>query len=337
MPSSALNPANDPVATEARLELAMDIAGLGTFERDVATGWVTFSDRAAEIYGRGRAVLWTDWLRGVDEEDRPDLVSMKERILSDPLLTDHRISFRYHRPDGQERFISKRFRVLRDASGRPVRVVGVIADETARRAEELRAAWLLAELQHRVKNVMAMVRSLARRTLENSDDLSSYFSHFDGRLNALARVQSALVRRVDEGLDVEELVREELLQNAGEGDQAVVSGPAVRLHGAAAEYLALALHELAVNAVKFGALAGQGIVDVSWNVIPGASGERLKLSWCESGVPLVETHPARVGFGRQLIEKGLAYQLGATTTFALRPGGLRCELDLPLSLEGGRA
>ncbi|CAN7618598.1 PAS domain S-box protein [Phenylobacterium sp. LjRoot164] len=331
VPSSALHPANDPVATEARLELAMEIAGLGTFERDVTTGWLNLSARAAEIYGVRSAMLWTEWLLGVDEEDRADLLSMKERVLTDPLLTDHEIAFRYHRPDGQERFIVKRFRVLRDEGGRPLRVVGVVADETERRAEELRASWLLAELQHRVKNVMAMVRSLARRTLENSHDLGSFFSHFDGRLNALARVQSALVRRVDEGLDVEELVWEELLQNTEEGDQAVVSGPAVRLHGPVAEYLALALHELAVNSVKFGALAGHGRVTVIWKVVPAGDEDRLQLNWHESGVPLIETYPARLGFGRQLIEQGLAYQLGAETAFSLEPGGLHCELVIPLT------
>ena len=336
MRNSALNAANDSIVAEARAELAMEIAGLGTFERDLQSGWVSFSDRASEIYGVGAAMPWSDWLQGVHVEDRDDLLALKEQILVDAGLIDCEAAFRYRRMDGAERYIVKRFRVLRDGTGAPVQVVGVIADETLRRAEELRGAWLLAQLQHRVKNVMAMVRSLARRTLENSSDLAGYFSHFDGRLNALARVQSALVRRVDEGLDVEEMVREELLQVAAEDEQIDVSGPAVRLHGPAAEYMALTLHELAVNAMKFGALAVQdGKVRVAWEVSREADGERLRLSWCESGVPALAANPGRVGFGRQLVEQGLPYQLDARTTFKLEPGGVRCELDIPLSVGEG--
>ncbi|MBA4010975.1 MAG: hypothetical protein C0481_03840 [Phenylobacterium sp.] len=332
MRNSALIAANDPVVAEARAELAMEIAGLGTFERDLQSGWVSFSDRASEIYGVGPAMAWTDWLEGVHVEDRAELLVLKEQILVDASLIDCEAAFRYRRLDGAERYIVKRFRVLRDAAGAPVQVVGVIADETLRRAEELRGAWLLAQLQHRVKNVMAMVRSLARRTLENSSDLAGYFSHFDGRLNALARVQSALVRRVDEGLDVEEMVREELLQVAAEDEQVDVAGPAVRLHGPAAEYLALTLHELAVNAMKFGALSAQGgKVIVAWDVSRGEGGERLRLSWRESGVPALAANPLRSGFGRQLVEQGLPYQLEARTAFQLEPGGVRCELDIPLS------
>lgn len=308
----------------------MQLAGLGAFEHDIANGWLILSDRASEICGTSRAVLWADWIGGVAEEDRPAVLALERRILTDPRPADREVALRYHRSDGAERFIVMRFRVLGDAGERPLRVIGVIADETAHRAAVLRAAWLSAELQHRVKNVMAMVRSLARRTLETSEDLSSYFSHFDGRLNALSRVQSTLVRRMDEGLDLEELVREELLQHAAESGQARVSGPAVRLQGVAAEYIALALHELAVNAVKFGALAGRGRIDVSWSVTSGPSGDHLHLAWWESGVPLVETQSRRLGFGRRLIEKGLAYQLGAETSFRLMPGGVRCQLDVQL-------
>jgi two-component system CheB/CheR fusion protein len=336
--NSALTAANDPVVAEARAELAMEIAGLGTFERDLQSGWVSFSDRASEIYGVGPAMAWTDWLEGVHVEDRAELLALKEQILVDASLIDCEAAFRFRRLDGAERYIVNRFRVLRDAAGAPVQVVGVIADETLRRAEELRGAWLLAQLQHRMKNVMAMVRSLARRTLENSSDLAGYFSHFDGRLNALARAQSALVRRVDEGLDVEEMVREELLQVAAEDEQVEVGGPAVRLHGPAAEYMALTLHELAVNAMKFGALSAQGgKVIVAWEVSREADGERLRLNWFESGVPAMAANPPRVGFGRQLVEQGLPYQLDARTAFKLEPGGMRCELDIPLSAGEGRA
>lgn len=327
-------PANDRIEADVRLELAMDIAGLGTFALDLSTETLSFSERAAEIYGQDATTPWGEWVAGVHAEDLSDIETLRSRLVSDTGLSDCRTSFRYVRRDGAERYVVKRCRVERDRSGAAIRVIGVIADETDRRAQELRSSWLLAQLQHRVKNVMAMVRSLARRTLENSSDLEGYFSHFDGRLNALARVQSALARRVDEGIEVEELVREELLQYAVEDEQLNVAGPMVRLHGPAAEYIALALHELAVNAVKFGALSGQsGMVDVEWELRGGHGSRQLRLCWSERGVPLVATNPGHMGFGRQLIEQGLPYQLGAQATFKLEAGGVRCELEV--SLEGG--
>ena len=126
MRSSALNAANDSVVAEARAELAMEIAGLGTFERDLQSGWMSFSDRASEIYGVGAAMPWSDWLQGVHVEDRAGLLALREQILVDASLIDCEAAFRYRRLDGAERYIVKRFRVLRDGAGTPVLVVGVI-------------------------------------------------------------------------------------------------------------------------------------------------------------------------------------------------------------------
>lgn len=311
-------------------ELAMDIAGLGTVEVDVQGERLSCSQRAAEIWGARAERLggWEAWLSRVHPEDRDALKELRRGMLARGAAADWSKSFRVIWPDGQERSVSTRWRVYPGADGVAHRIVGVLADETEQRPPEQRSAWLLNELQHRVKNILAIVRSLSKRTLETTTGLEDYVSHFDGRLAALARVQGVIARRLGGGVDVEELVREEFLQHAAEGeDRLLIDGPSVALNGYVAEILGLAIHELAVNSVKFGALSAQrGRLDVSWTLEPDG---RFSLRWIEQGVPVLSAAPGRIGFGRQLIEEGLPYQLEAETRFDLAPGGLKCLIVIP--------
>jgi two-component system, chemotaxis family, CheB/CheR fusion protein len=180
---------------------------------------------------------------------------------------------------------------------------------------------------------LAVVRSLAARTVEGSSDLEDFASHFDGRLETLARTQNILTRTSEVTIDLEELVRDELMSlSTPDGDQVKIAGPTVRLRQNAAETFALAVHELATNAVKYGALAtNKGRVSVTWRVVKTSAGPRLSLQWRESGVALVDPSPARTGFGRDLIENGLPYELGATTTLEFAPGGVQAAIELPLT------
>lgn len=183
----------------------------------------------------------------------------------------------------------------------------------------------LAEYQRHVKNLVATIRSIAIRTAEKSASLEEFSAHFDGRLAALARTQRILVRAGCFDIDLEEMVHEELLAQAARKDT-LVQGPSIRLSLKAAEALGLALHELAVNAVKYGALAGSdGHLAITWRA--GACG--LVLEWRESGVAAVDPRPSRSGFGREWIERGLPYQLKATTELAFLPGGVACTITLP--------
>jgi len=138
--------------------------------------------------------------------------------------------------------------------------------EAALRESELRAQTLLAELQHRVRNTLAVVRSIARRTADNSTSVDSMLAHFQGRLDAFSRVQAALTRKPDAGIDLTSLIEEEMVAHAArDGEQVQIDGPAVSLDAKTAERLSLAIHELATNAVKHGALTnGNGQVAISW-------------------------------------------------------------------------
>lgn len=214
--------------------------------------------------------------------------------------------------------------------------VKILHDRTQERENEDRRKLLTAELQHRVKNILAVVRSIASRTLENTDDLEDFSAHFDGRLRALARTQNVLTRTVTGRIDLGELVSEELLSHgAQEESQIEIDGPEIGLRDRAAEIFALALHELATNAVKYGALAQpRGHIAVTWRVTHAAGRGRLSLEWRETGVPAIDPAPARRGFGRDLIERGLPYELGAATAMEFLPGGVRCTIDLPLDAQG---
>jgi two-component system CheB/CheR fusion protein len=185
----------------------------------------------------------------------------------------------------------------------------------------------LVDYQHQVKNLMGIIRSIATRTVEKSVTLEDFASHFDGRLTALALTQRALARAGTFDIDLEELVREELLRHVVAAHSMTVEGPAARLSQKTAETLGLALHELAVNAVKFGALSvAGGRISVTWC----KEGHHLRLEWRESGVATIDFRPKHMGFGREWIERGVPYQLGAKTRLEFLPGGVVCTLLLPL-------
>ena len=211
-------------------------------------------------------------------------------------------------------------------------VVITFIDVTAITRAEERQRLLLAELQHRVRNTLGVVRSIARRSAETSSSVEDYASHLDGRLNAFARTQAMVTRDPEGGVDLEYLVVEEMLgYNAREGEQLRVSGPPVRFQPKAAETFALAIHELATNAIKYGALSRPtGKVDVSWRLDDSVNPIELILDWQERGGPRIE-RPQRKGFGTELLEKTLAFELKGKTMLNYDPSGLHCTIAIPLN------
>ncbi|MHB0768348.1 CheR family methyltransferase [Bradyrhizobium sp. 5.13L] len=211
-------------------------------------------------------------------------------------------------------------------------VVITFIDVTAITRAEERQRLLLAELQHRVRNTLGVVRSIARRSAETSSTVEEYASHLDGRLNAFARTQALVTRDPEGGVDLEYLVVEELLAyDAREGEQMRVSGPKVRFQPKAAETFALAIHELATNALKYGALSRpSGRIEVSWLIDESTEPKQLVFEWRERGGPEVSP-PPRNGFGTELLKRTLAFELKGHTTMAFNSGGLQCTIAIPLS------
>ena len=218
-------------------------------------------------------------------------------------------------------------------------IVEYVLDITARKTAEAallkereHQQTLLAELQHRVRNTLAVVRSIARRTAENSDNVDDMLAHFEGRLDAFSRAQAALTRNAEVSVDLASLIEDELVAHAArEGPRLHMKGPKVTLAAAAAERLSLAVHELATNAVKHGALSSErGTISIRWRRDRGANGEQLGLLWEEQGVDIAAGDEPSEGFGMELLRRSLPYDLQAETTVELRPNGLRFELSMPL-------
>lgn len=217
-------------------------------------------------------------------------------------------------------------------------VACVFQDITERKQSEERQQVLVAELQHRTRNILAVVRSMADKTARASADLADFREHFRDRLDALARVQGLLSRlKEHDRVTCDELIDTELSAMSVRTDRIRWDGPkGVRLRSSMVQTLAMALHELATNAVKYGALAQEsGQLEVTWRVTDDddAGGRWLHINWRERGVDMPPRGdlPVRSGQGRELIEKALPYQLGAKTSYELGPDGVHCTISVPVS------
>ncbi len=218
---------------------------------------------------------------------------------------------------------------LRD-DGHIPRIGGIAEDVTETKLAIEHQGVLLAELQHRVRNIMAMIRSMGLRTAEGAADVADYRSLLEGRLMALARVQVLLAREANAGGWLRDIIESEVSAQAHQGDQFELDGPDIRLSPKAIEVLTLAFHELATNALKYGAFsAADGRLRVSWKTFEKCGHPWLALDWKEEGAP-VNLPPTRRGFGRDLIEGRIPYELGGMGTVTIGPSGAHCRLEFPL-------
>jgi two-component sensor histidine kinase len=203
-------------------------------------------------------------------------------------------------------------------------------DKEKRAAEHQRL--LIDELNHRVKNTLATVQSIAAQTLRTAEGKEDAREALEMRLLALSRAHDVLTRESWEGADLVEVVAKALEPYQISGESRLhIKGPHVRVTPRMSLALAMALHELATNAVKYGALSNKtGTIEVSWKVQNGAAPPRLSLRWTETGGPPVEP-PRRRGFGSRLIERTLAQDLDGRVEIAFAPTGVVCTVDAPVA------
>ncbi|WP_413062356.1 PAS domain S-box protein (plasmid) [Sphingomonas carotinifaciens] len=292
-----------------------------------------FGWSAAEAVGRHAAITFVP-------EDRD--AGVPDAELAEARDTGFAANVRWHRrKDGRRVFIEGSTRPLRGDGAEPLGYLKVGQDVTQRRQWEGRQTVLVAELQHRTRNLIAVVRSMADKTMRRAADLGDFREKFRDRLEALARVQG-LLSRLDEHdrVTFDELVRTELtalgVPDAGP-ERVVLDGPAgIRLRSGTVQTLAMALHELATNAAKYGALhQPEGQLVLSWRFEANGEGDRpwLHIDWREHGVVMPDpgTAPHGSGQGRELIERALPYQLKARTSYALEEDGVHCTISIAVS------
>jgi two-component sensor histidine kinase len=222
------------------------------------------------------------------------------------------LTFRFVRPDGRQAWLEEAAKGEFDSAGKLLRIKGLTRDITERKELEDHKNTLISELDHRVKNVLATVLTVASRTQETSSSMSEFVAALEGRIKSMATTHELLSHRRWQGIPLAELVRHELAPYITTSN-ACVDGPDVVLSAEASQTLAMVFHELSTNAAKFGALSlRSGRVSVRWDFRRNGHAESwLRIQWQESGGPDVGP-PTRSGFGASVVRELIPYELGGT-------------------------
>lgn len=272
-----------------------------------------------------RESLGEGWLSAVHPADREELqLEWSRAARRGQFRASHRL---FDAEAVSYRLFQTHATPLRDEKGAISEWIGCSVEVEDLRLQEEQQRRAVIELRHRLRNTLGVIRSIARRTARTSGSVEQYAAHLESRLDAVARVQSALINDAPSGIELGQLIAEELLAHAArEGNRLRLAGPPVRLQPRAAEIMGLALHELAVNAIKFGSLSGpEGHLSVDWSM----EGRCLDLIWKEAGMRFAPGPPHRHGFGREVLERRIPYELKAHCLWELEPDGMRCELIIP--------
>jgi PAS domain S-box-containing protein len=310
------------------VENAQDFAIMISDPDDIITDWfpgaeATFGWSEAEMVGKSVSSIFT-------EEDQESGAPAWETDTA--AATGKAPDVRWHiTKSGKRVYLDGQTIALRHANGTLRGFLKIAQNLTDRKRAEERQTVLLAELQHRVRNVLAMVAAIVKRG-DPEGTTREFQNRLSGRIAAMARTQALLTRGAGAGIDLEGMVRDELLsQGAGE-PRFGIAGPSITLAPKAAEVLTLAVHELATNASKYGALSKpNGAVDVQWHIENREGQDWLEFAWLETGVELGLEVPNRKGFGTELVTRRVPYELRGKGEMKLEPGGLRCRIAFPLT------
>jgi PAS domain S-box-containing protein len=310
--------------SEQRRSLALAAGNMGSWDWDRIRGDYAWDEGQYRIFGvepNSFAVTPENIRALIHPDDWVNLQAGVDRVLKEGQF---QAEFRVRRPNGQVRWCISSAAATKDDSDRVLRVSGVTIDITDRKEAEERQALLAREVDHRAKNALALVQSIVRLT--RSSNLTSYVNAVEGRIKALSRAHTVLSQSRWQGADLGGLVDEELAPyRTSDSDRVVTNGPEVLLQPAAAQTLALALHELVTNAAKYGAMSSSsGRVRLTWEL----QGGNLILHWSESGGPATQ-EPSSQGFGTKIIIASIERQLGGQATFNWRPEGLQCLFTVP--------
>jgi PAS domain S-box-containing protein len=314
--------------SEDRRNLALAAGRMGSWDWDIVRRDCVWDEGQKQIFGVdpasfvvtpasiGHLVHHDDWklIRKTLKQARRDAGS-------------YQIEFRICRPDGGVRWCLGTAAASRDSANQISRISGVTIDITDRKEAEERQSLLAREVDHRAKNALAVVHAIV--CLTRADNIKQYVAAVEGRIQALARAHSLLSDSRWCGANIAQLVQEELAPYRTPNFERIrISGKQLSLQPSTAQALALALHELATNAAKYGALSSpSGGVQVGWDV----NGAGLELRWVEHGGPAVE-HSGAGGFGIRVIKASVESQLDGSVELDWRREGLRCIICIPHQL-----
>lgn len=309
------------------VRLAIEGAGMATWELDLTTMEGPWSANRFELLGYtptadGRS-HFSAWLERVHPDDLVRARTALEECFEQG--TPFEIEYRILRADtGEERWVRSHGSRIREDDEQSTRFVGVSFDITERKATEMRQQLLIDELNHRVKNMLAIVQSIAAQSLREGITPDEANVAFQGRLTALSAAHGLLTKSLWEPTSMRATIEASCAPLAS-ADRIAIDGPEILLQPKTAVTFALAVHELGTNAIKYGALSTpSGTVDISWTFDPDT--RRLFLEWKEEGGPLV-VEPTRSGFGTRMLQRGLSAEFEGKVEMTYDPKGLRCTLE----------
>ena len=316
------------------MQLALEAGKTGIWDWDLVTGEVHLDARVRALWSLpddtpGSMDLFRHALHPQDKKRTREAV---DAALDPNREGDYEVEYRVvGLTDRVERWVSVRGRTFFE-DGRAVRILGTARDITERKHREQHVRVLLRELVHRSKNLLAVVQAMARQTAAGSPSVEDFQRKFAARLQALSMAHDLLVSQDWRGASMHDLVHAQMaycldIAQGDVGEHARIEGPKIMLKPEAAQNIGLALHELATNALSFGALSRpDGGVTLSWRL----DGGQLHIEWRESGGPAVAT-PPREGFGHKVIKRLVAQALDGAASLCFPPDGLVWTLSIPAS------
>src|SRR3954451_10253674 len=310
--------------SEERRSIALSAGDMGSWEVDLTTGHIEWDDGPYRIFDVDPATFepTVERIEALMHPEDREKNSVAGLVAAGG--SRFQVEFRIVRPSGEVRWCYGAGIISHNSEGKPVRMNGVTVDVTDRKRAEERQLLLAREVDHRAKNMLAVVLSVLRLT--KAKTTADFVSTVEGRIHALAATHNLLSATRWQGANLRQIVEEEMAPYRADHRERVISeGPAAMLLPATAQAVALALHELATNAAKYGALSTDtGKLRLTWSI----GEEALELEWLETGGPPAKP-PSSLGFGLSIVRSSIEAQFRGGVDYDWRPEGLRCRLLIP--------
>ncbi|KQO41200.1 HWE histidine kinase domain-containing protein [Methylobacterium sp. Leaf85] len=309
--------------SETNLRFALSAGRLGSWTLDLVDMTLETSDHFRMNFGRDadEPLSYDELLATIHSGDRERMLAEVRRCIERNV--DYDIEYRVIAPSGDLRWVHIRGQTFYRADGTPLSMAGISLDITERKHAEEYRSLLAGELTHRVKNTLTLIQSIIRQTLRTAPSLEEAGQTLEARVVSLAAANDVLTEEAWDSASIADIADRALTPFQSEGRERVdLHGGEIRLPPRGALALAMALHELATNAVKYGALSNDtGRVRLCWSLLDGTAPHDFRVTWQELGGPPVAV-PTRTGFGSRLIERALAQEIDGTATISYRPEGI---------------
>jgi PAS domain S-box-containing protein len=315
--------------SQALLQQALAAGAVMAFEYDPKSGLEQRSENARQILGLDSQQICTgaQFVERIHPDDRARVEARRRRVRANSRADT--ATFRFIRPDGREVWLEETSRAEFDTNGRLVCIKGLTRDVTMRKHAEERQKLLTAELDHRVKNVLARVAAVVRQTRRRIGTIDEFVKALDGRIESIAATHALLSESRWSGVGLIDLIRDQLAPYTTEANT-TISGPDVVLTSAETQALAMVIHELVTNAAKHGALSRpDGRVLVTWDRAKANASVILTIIWRELGGPSI-AGPVQSGYGSNLIRDLIPYELGGVVDLIFASDALCCKIKIPL-------